>query len=62
MKEFIEKLITPIPIVGINVIYSPEGEIIKVLIPKKRKIPMSKSTFGEIINIMFSKKAIVANS
>ncbi len=61
VKEFIEKLITPIPIVGINVIYSPEGEILKVLIPRGRKIPMSKSSFGEIVNIMFSKKAIVAN-
>ncbi len=61
VKEFVQNLIQPIPVIGLNIIYKPEKEVLKVIIPKGRKIPMSKESFAEVMNRMFGKDAIVAN-
>jgi transcription antitermination factor NusA-like protein len=61
VKEFVENLIKPIPVVGMNVIYKPEKEILKIIIPRGRKIPMSKESFAEVINLTFGKDSIVKN-
>lgn len=60
-KEFIENLIKPVPVLGMNVIYKPGKEILKIIIPKGRKIPMSKESFAEVINLTFGKDSIVKN-
>lgn len=61
VKEFIRRLIHPVPVKRINVVYMPEKEILKVIIPKGRKIPMSKASFSEIVKSLFGKEAVVRN-
>lgn len=62
MKEFIEGLISPVPVIGINVVYSDGEESLKVMIPKGRNAPVSKGSFSEIIKTVFGKNAVVSNS
>lgn len=61
VKEFIKNLINPVPVVGLNVIYKPGKEVLKVVIPRGRKIPMSKESFSRIVNVVFGKDAVVRN-
>ena len=61
VKEFIENLIKPVPVVGMNVIYRPGKEVLKVIIPRGRKIPMSKESFSEVISLTFGKDSLVKN-
>ncbi|UCC91570.1 MAG: hypothetical protein JSV39_04660 [Candidatus Aenigmatarchaeota archaeon] len=61
VKEFVQNLINPVPVTGLNIIYKPEKEVLKVIIPKGRKIPMSKESFAEVVNQMFRKDSIVRN-
>ena len=61
MKEFIQNLIHPVPLIGINIIYAPEGEVLKIIIPRERGIPMPKTSFDEVIRLVFGKSAIILN-
>jgi transcription antitermination factor NusA-like protein len=61
VKEFIQNLINPVPVTGLNIIYRPEKEVLKVIIPKGRKIPMSKESFAEVVNQVFGKDSVVRN-
>jgi transcription antitermination factor NusA-like protein len=60
-KEFIRNLISPVPLIGLNVVYEPGKEVLKVVIPRGRKIPMSRESFSKIVNQMFGKSAVVSN-
>lgn len=62
MKEFIRNLIQPVPLIWMNIIYAPEGEVLKIIIPKDRDIPMPKASFAEIIRLVFGKNAIIMNA
>ncbi|MEE9323445.1 MAG: hypothetical protein V3U72_02775 [Candidatus Aenigmarchaeota archaeon] len=59
VKEFIQNLVSPVPVIGLNIIYKPEKEVLKVIIPRGRKIPMSKESFAEVVNRMFGKDSMV---
>ncbi len=61
VREFIQNLVNPIPVIGLNIIYKPEKEVLKVIIPRGRKIPMSKGSFAEVVNLMFGKDSVVMN-
>lgn len=61
MKEFIQNLIRPVPLIGMNIIYAPEGEVLKIIIPKDKDIPMPKASFNEVIRLVFGKNAIILN-
>ncbi len=61
VKEFVQNLINPVPVTGLNIIYKPEKEVLKVIIPKGRNIPMSKESFAEVVNQVFGKDSIVRN-
>jgi len=62
VKEFIQNLIYPVPLIGMNVIYSPEGEVLKIIIPNERDIPMPKTSFNEVIRLVFGKNAIILHA
>lgn len=61
VKEFVQNLVHPIPVIGLNIIYKPGNEVLKVIIPKGRKIPMSKESFAQVVNRVFGKDSIVRN-
>ncbi|MEM5871304.1 MAG: transcription elongation factor NusA [Candidatus Aenigmatarchaeota archaeon] len=58
-KEFISFLIQPVPIIRINILYKPEGEVLKLVIPKNSKIPIKQTALEEIIRIVFRKGLII---
>lgn len=62
MKDFIKNIIHPVPLEGINVVYSNEGETLKVLIPRNRNLPLAEATFREIIKMVFGRNAVVAKA
>ncbi|MCX6817915.1 MAG: hypothetical protein NTU57_03580 [Candidatus Aenigmarchaeota archaeon] len=62
MKEFIKNIIHPVPLEGINVVYSTDGENLKVIIPRNRNLPMSELSFREIIKMVFGRNAVVAKA
>lgn len=59
MKEFIQNLILPVQLQGMNIVYSSGGEVLKIIIPKDRGIPLPEASFSEIIRLVFGKNAIV---
>jgi len=61
IKKFIQNLLYPVHVLGLNTIYKPEGEILKVIIQKGNRIPISKKSFAEIINLVFGKESIIEN-
>ncbi|MFH1237532.1 MAG: hypothetical protein V1648_03975 [Candidatus Aenigmatarchaeota archaeon] len=62
LKDFIKNVIHPVPLEGINVVYSNEGETLKVLIPRNRNLPLAEATFREIIKMVFGRNAVVAKA
>ena len=62
VKDFIKNIIHPVPLEGINVVYSNEGETLKVLIPRNRNLPLPEAAFREIIKMVFDRNAVVAKT
>ena len=58
VKEFIQNLIHPVPMIGLNVIYKPDKEILKVIIPRGEKIPASSRAFADVVKKVFGKDLI----
>ena len=58
VKEFIQNLIHPVPMIGLNVIYKPDKEILKVIIPRGEKIPASNRAFADVVKKVFGKDLI----
>ncbi len=61
MKEFIQDLISPVPVLGMNVLYANGNEVLKIMIPKDRSIPLPKASLVEIIRMVFGKNATIAS-
>jgi transcription antitermination factor NusA-like protein len=61
VKEFIQNLVNPVPVIGLNVIYKPGKEVLKIIIPRGRNIPMSKESFSEVVNHVFGKDSVVTS-
>ncbi|HDD46414.1 MAG TPA: transcription elongation factor NusA [Candidatus Aenigmarchaeota archaeon] len=56
MRDFVQKLLFPTYVLGINILYTPEKEIYKIKIPKKRANINTKS-LEEIIKKAFGVEA-----
>jgi len=62
LKDFVKNIIHPVQLEGINVVYTNEGETLKVLIPRSRNLPLPESSFREIIKMVFGRNAVVAKA
>ena len=62
VKEFVQGLISPVTLVGMNVVYTKEGEVLKLIIPRGRSIPMPKTSFDEIIRLVFGKGSVITHA
>ena len=56
MLDFISRVISPAKILAVNKIYTPEGQILKFIVPAKNKIYVSTDLVGRIVNDLFNKK------
>jgi transcription antitermination factor NusA-like protein len=62
IRKFLQNLIHPVRLLGMNVVYSVEGEIIKVIIPKNRNIPLSEASFRDVVRLVFGKSVMIARA
>ena len=58
-KTFVQNIVSPLPVNGVNVLYTPEGEVLRVRLPvmQKNRLLISGESFSSIISIVFGKKA-----
>ncbi|MBI4015893.1 MAG: hypothetical protein HY362_04210 [Candidatus Aenigmarchaeota archaeon] len=57
-NSFLQSLLTPAAVVGINKLYTPTGEILRVRIKTtKGKPPLSSETFSNVAQTLFGKRA-----
>ena len=61
IREAVKNLVYPVPLVRLNILYTSDGEMLKVVIPRGTNIPISKEAFAEIIRLMFGKTSVIAN-
>ncbi len=61
-KDFLQKLFLPVPIIGINTVFTQDGEQYKVRISasNKGKIQISPDIFSEIIENIYNNKAEIS--
>lgn len=59
LKEFIQNLINPVPLIGLNVVYTPGEEVLKVLIPYRRRVPIEENSLSDIVRQVFGKDVMV---
>ncbi len=57
-EKFIENLVFPAQIAGINTLYTPEKEIYKIRVPtiQKNKLMISPENFSSLVENLFNKK------
>ncbi len=57
-KQFIQTLITPATVIGVNIIYTPQGEIYKLRIGKSQEkiISIRREDISDISKLLFNHK------
>lgn len=60
-RSFLQGLIYPVPILGINILYTPDKEVLKIRIPKKATLPISERDFVQITKELFNKHVEFVN-
>lgn len=60
-NDFIEKLLHPVPILGINILYTPHGEMIKAVIPKGRRPQVPDEHISDIMKKMYDQDLVIVN-
>lgn len=58
-RTFVQNIIQPVPLEGINTLYSSEGEVLKVRLPlsQKNRLLFSEETFRNLIKDVYNKDA-----
>jgi transcription antitermination factor NusA-like protein len=57
LKDFVNDVFFTVPILGINVVYKPQGELYRVRIPKseRTRLPISSEVFVNVSKTLFNK-------
>ncbi len=58
-EDMIKKLLHPVPILGINVLYTPHGEMLKVIIPKNKRSPVPDERMSDIMKKIYDQDMVV---
>jgi len=55
LKDFVNDVLFTVPILGINVVYRPEGELYRIRIPRseRTKLPISSEIFVNVSKSLF---------
>jgi transcription antitermination factor NusA-like protein len=56
LKDFVNDVFFTIPILGINVVYKPQGEVYRIRIPKseRTRLPISSEVFVSVSKTLFN--------
>lgn len=62
IKDFSQRLLSPVPIIGVNTIFAIDGERFKIRIAEshKGKMHISQDTFSEIMSNIYKNKAEIS--
>lgn len=60
-KDFLQKLLAPVPVLGINVVYTNDGEILKIKIPKGKKPSILAASISRITKEVFNQEVEIVN-
>ena len=55
LREFIQNIILPVPIIGLNTLYTAKGEKYKIIIPKNSRLPLKLKTFSNLAKDVLKK-------
>ena len=57
LKDFVNDVFFTVPILGINIVYRPQGELYRIRIPRseRTKLPISSEVFMNISKTLFNK-------
>ena len=55
ISSLIESLLNPVHVMGMNVLYTPEGEFLKVIVPKGSRLPISEQSFKDALKHTYRK-------
>ncbi len=58
-EDFIRKLLYPVPLLAINVLYTPHGEMLKVIIPNNRKPPAPDEYMSDIMKKLYDQDMVI---
>ncbi len=47
-RSFLQNIVQPVPIINLNVLYSPQGEKYRIIIPRNSRLPMPLKVFQSI--------------
>lgn len=61
-RAFVQNLLYPVPLLGMNIIYNAEGEMLKIIIPEKRNLSLSEASFKEVISLVFGKSVMISRA
>lgn len=61
LRDFVNDVFFTVPIMGVNIVYKPEGELYRIRIPKseRTKLPISSDLFSNISKSLFGVDADV---
>ena len=59
-REFLENVLFPVSVIAVNIVYAPEKEILKVIIPERSSLPVPEESLNEIMKREYGKEIIVA--
>jgi len=62
IKEFILNLLHPVPVAGVNVLYRPQGEVLKVLVGRGPGPRIPAGDFRRIMKTLFGKDVEVVSA
>lgn len=54
-RAFLQNIILPVPIINLNIIYTPDGEKYKIIIPKNSRLPMPLNAFKSVAKDVLKK-------
>ena len=55
VKDFVKDVFSSVPVLGINIVYKPEGQVYKIRIKKtdRNKLPLSSELFTNVARSLF---------
>ena len=59
-RKFLQNILLPVPIINLNVLYTPRGDKYRIVIPRDSRLPMPLKTFISLANDLLKKEVEVA--
>ncbi len=60
-RAFVQELLFPVPVLTVNVLHTPRGETLRVVIPRGKKPSISPREIGKIAETVFGKSVEIVS-